>query len=134
VVKVLDGDSLLIRQNKKVYEVRLYGIDTPEYRQAYSNKAKQMTKRLTRGATVTVTPRDVDRYNRIVALVESRGKLVNQELVRGGMAWVYNRYCTDTAVCSDFKRFEEQAKKAGRGLWRDQNPVPPWTWKRQHRK
>ncbi|MDW7772011.1 MAG: thermonuclease family protein [Desulfobulbaceae bacterium] len=133
VVKVLDGDSIQVKRDGKIYEIRLYGIDTPEYKQPYSNKAKQYTKRLAYRQTVSVKKKDVDRYGRIVALVSSRGKLVNKELVRSGLAWFYPRYCREQPLCGELEALEKQARKEGRGLWRDTAPVSPWEWKRRHR-
>jgi micrococcal nuclease len=134
VVKVLDGDSIEVKRNGKVYTVRLYGIDTPEYKQAYSNKAKQFTKRLVNRQKVNVVEKDIDRYGRIVALVESRGQLVNRELVREGLAWYYSKYCLAQPLCGELKDLERKARNEGRGLWRDENPVSPMDWKRQQKK
>lgn len=131
MVKVIDGDSLQVGHNGKIHEIRLYGIDTPEYRQAYSNKAKQFTRRLAHKEVVTVEEKDVDRYGRIVALVVSRGKLVNRELVREGLAWYYPKYCRDQPLCGELKRLEGRSRKERRGIWQDENPVPPWEWKRR---
>jgi endonuclease YncB( thermonuclease family) len=134
VVKVIDGDSLRVQRNGKIHEIRLYGIDTPEYRQAYSNKAKQFTKRLAYQQVVTVEEKDIDRYGRIVALVMSQGKLVNRELVREGLAWYYPKYCREQPLCGELQGLERKARKARRGLWRDESPVSPWNWKRQQLK
>ena len=134
VVKVLDGDSIEIKRNGKVHTIRLYGIDTPEYKQAYSNKAKQFTKRLVNRQKVNVVEKDIDRYGRIVALVESRGQLVNRELVREGLAWYYSKYCLAQPLCGELKYLERKARKEGRGLWRDENPISPMDWKRQQKK
>ena len=130
VVKVLDGDSIEIKRNGKVHTIRLYGIDTPEYKQAYSNKAKQFTKRLVNDQRVSVEEKDIDRYGRIVALVVSRDKLVNRELVREGLAWYYPKYCHAQPLCEELKSLEGKARKEGRGLWRDENPISPMVWKR----
>jgi micrococcal nuclease len=130
VVRVIDGDSMQIRRDGKIYEIRLYGIDTPEYKQPYSNKAKQFTRRLAYNKTVSV---DIDRYGRIVALVFSQGKLVNRELVRAGLAWFYPKYCLEQPLCGELESLERQARKERRGLWRDNSPVSPWDWKRQEK-
>jgi len=134
VVKVMDGDSLKVRRDGKIVEVRLYGIDTPEYKQPYSNKAKQFTKKMTYNLPVSVTRKDVDRYGRVVALLTSRGKLVNRELVREGLAWYYPRYCTTQPLCGELDSLEQKARKLKKGLWRDKNPVSPWDWKRSQGK
>ena len=132
VVKVLDGDSLRVARNGRIYEIRLYGIDTPEHRQPYANQARKMSKRLLLGKTVSVDPRDRDRYGRIVALVRSEGRLVNRELVKYGLAWVYPHYCRQYPLCGELTILQKRARKKRRGLWRDARPVPPWVWKHRH--
>lgn len=131
VVKVLDGDSLRIQRGGKIEEIRLYGIDAPEYRQAYSNKARQYVRRMVDGQEVAVEKMDVDRYGRIVALVTLKDRLVNRELVEAGLAWYYPRYCRWQPLCGELAQLEARARRQGRGLWRDHDPVPPWEWKRR---
>ncbi len=129
VVKVLDGDSIRVKRGTKFYEIRLYGIDAPEYTQPYGSAAKRFTKNRTWKKTVTVEPKDIDRYGRTVALVKSQGRLVNRELVVDGLAWVYPKYCREQPLCGDMKKDEERAKKEARGLWKEKDPVSPWDWK-----
>jgi endonuclease YncB( thermonuclease family) len=133
VVKIIDGDSLQVKRDEKIYEIRLYGIDTPEYKQPFSNKAKRFTKNMTFRQNVSVDQKDIDRYGRIVALVSVQDTLVNRELVRNGLAWFYGRYCLEQPLCDDLKSLESQARQQRRGLWRDSAPVSPWEWKRQQR-
>lgn len=132
-VKVLDGDSMQVKRDGRIHEIRLYGIDAPEYRQPYSNKAKQYVRRLVLRQPVTVEKMDVDRYGRIVALVFVRDKLVNREMVRSGLAWQYPRYCRRQPLCGELAELEEEARRQRRGLWRDPDPVSPWEWKRRER-
>jgi endonuclease YncB( thermonuclease family) len=133
VVKVLDGDSLQVRREGRLVEIRLYGIDTPEYRQAYSNKARQLARELLYKQKVAVEEKDVDRYGRIVALVSCQGRLVNRELVRAGLAWHYPRYCRSQPLCGELASLEQGARVARLGLWADPEPVAPWEWKRRQR-
>lgn len=134
VVKVLDGDSIKVQRDGLIYEIRLYGIDTPEYKQPFSNKAKRFTKAMTLGQTVKVDQKDIDRYGRIVALVFIQDTLVNRELVRNGWAWFYGRYCLEQPLCDEMKSLESKARLQRRGLWRESSPISPWEWKRQQRK
>jgi endonuclease YncB( thermonuclease family) len=133
VVKVLDGDSIRVKKGRKIVEIRLYGIDTPEWKQPFGNKAKKFTRAALRGQTVVVKQRDVDRYGRVVALVWSSGKMVNRELVRNGYAWKYSRYCHQQPLCSELGRLEAEARRRRLGLWRGKNPVSPWQWKRENK-
>lgn len=134
VVKVLDGDSLRVTRENTIDEVRLYGIDTPEYKQPWSNKAKQFSKAFVAGKRVTVVAKDRDHYGRVVALVRVDGELLNGALVEEGLAWVYTRYCKEKELCNNLKLLQKRAQGSGRGLWRDKNAVPPWQWKRNNRK
>jgi micrococcal nuclease len=55
---------------------------------------------------------DVDRYGRTVALVAVGTRLVNQELVWQGLAWVFTRYCY-RPICEEWTKLEAEARKAG---------------------
>ena len=131
MVKVLDGDSIRVKKNNEIVEIRLYGIDCPEWKQEYGTKAKQFTKKRLYHTTVEVEPKDVDRYDRVVSLVTSNGQLVNRDLVANGLAWVYPKYCREEPLCSELHRLEQAARKRRIGLWRARNPLPPWQWKRK---
>jgi endonuclease YncB( thermonuclease family) len=52
------------------------------------------------------------------------------EMVQEGMAWHFRR-CSKEATLADAER---DARNAGRGLWADKNPVPPWVWRKQQLK
>jgi len=134
VVKVLDGDSLMIKRKEKVYEVRLYGIDTPEYGQDYSKRARSFTRKHLLNKIVSVEAKDIDKYGRTVAMIRSQGRLINKELVRAGMAWVYPWFCQEEPICSEMKKIEEKTKNKRRGLWQLADPVPPWKWRDKNKK
>jgi endonuclease YncB( thermonuclease family) len=76
-----------------------------------------------------VKPRTTDRYGRTVARVECDGVDASAEQIRSGMAWVFDRYVSDSAL------YEMQAVARGerRGLWGDAEPVAPWEWRRAAR-
>ncbi|MGI6657777.1 MAG: thermonuclease family protein [Desulfobulbus sp.] len=132
VVKIQDGDSFKVRKGAKIYGVRLYGIDCPEFDQEYGMAAKQrLAAMIPPGTRVVIDVVDVDSYGRVVALVSSGSRLVNAELVRSGAAWVTPRYCRQKSVCRDFRRLEQEARKQRRGLWRSEHPEPPWRWRRR---
>ncbi len=126
VVGVSDGDTITVLHNGTGERIRLHGIDCPEKRQAFGNRAKQFTSTLVFGNTVTVQVLDRDRYGRTVGVVLlPDGRSLNHELVRAGLAWMYPRYTNDQSL-SDL---EEEARVARRGLWADPHAVPPWEWR-----
>ena len=129
VKKVIDGDSLLFESVKgKIYELRLYGIDTPEWNQPYSKLSKQYLSDTIAREKVTIEIYDIDRYGRKVVMMRRSGENVNQCLVERGYAWVYPRYCKKK-ICQKWKTLEKKARYNRVGLWQEKNPVSPWVWK-----
>jgi endonuclease YncB( thermonuclease family) len=126
VVGVSDGDTISVLRDGRAVKVRLHGIDCPESRQAFGQRAKQFSSGLVFGQRVTVEVRARDRYGRLVGRVFAKGAELNLELVRAGLAWHYKRYSDDPALAEA----ERAARAAKRGLWRDPSPVPPWEFRR----
>jgi micrococcal nuclease len=129
VVGVADGDTITVLQDHTQYKIRLYGIDTPEKGQDFGNRAKQFVSEMVFGKQARVVQMDMDRYGRVVGMVYVGNTRVNEEIVKAGFAWVYNRYCKDS-VCSQWKGLEQQARQSKIGLWSHQNPIPPWDYRR----
>jgi endonuclease YncB( thermonuclease family) len=119
--EVVDGDSL----KRAETDIRLYGIDAPEYRQtcidrsgrdyACGKEAAAALRQLLLGQTVTCSSFETDRYGRAIALCKAGGLDLNGEMVRLGWAVAYT-----------------QARAAKRGLWqgRFENPQD---WRARHR-
>ena len=128
VVGVADGDTITVLHNGKGERVRLYGIDTPEKRQAFGKKAKQFTSSMVFGKTVKVETKDFDRYGRTVGLVSINGESLNETLIKAGYAWVYSRYCKES-FCKDWLNLESVARSGKIGLWSDPDPMPPWDFR-----
>ena len=131
VVNVIDGDSIMVDspEHGKV-EVRLYGIDTPEYDQPSGRAAGKHLASLTAGRTVAVEAVTKDSYGRTVAIVRRQGGSLNEKMVGAGFAWVYRSYCRKP-FCREWLGLEEEARRSGKGLWRNPSPVPPWEWRRK---
>lgn len=74
-----------------------------------------------------------DKYTRTLAAAVALpdGRVAQEELLRAGLAWVYRDYCRK---CVYWFNLEEEAKNAHRGLWRQNNPVPPWEWRKGNNK
>jgi endonuclease YncB( thermonuclease family) len=113
----IDGDSF--RAGK--VEVRLHGIDAPEYRQTCKDTAgktvacgklsRDALSKLIRDRTVSCTIIDRDRYGRQVSVCKD-GKLeINREMVRLGWAVAYRRHALG------YVGAERDAKAAKRGIW-----------------
>ncbi len=133
VCKVKDGDSFLVEKNGKRYEIRLYGIDAPEYHQPGGRAAWLWLKKNIAYKILNIRVINRDRYNRLVAVVTSGDSNINGELIYHGLARVYDKYCRKQ-ICKRWKQQEQRAKQQRLGLWRQRNPVSPWIWRHSHKK
>jgi len=127
VIHIADGDTITVLNaaNEQI-KIRLNGIDCPEQAQAYGNKAKQFTKNLVGGQTVTIKAYDQDRYGRTIGdVILEDGRNLSQELVKAGYAWWFFKYSDDEQLGI----LEVKAKIAKVGLWADKNPIPPWIFR-----
>lgn len=129
VVAVADGDTLtLLTAGNQQVKVRLAGIDAPELRQPYGQKAKQALSDWAFGKTARVESPGPDKYGRTLGTVFVGAVNVNAALIEQGAAWVYRKYSHDPYLLT----LESQAQAAKRGLWvlpLDQR-CPPWDWRR----
>ena len=132
-LQVVDGDSL--RQGKT--DIRLHGIDAPEYRQTCRDKhgaaypcgklAANVLRSLVREGEVSCTSIETDRYGRAVAVC-ARGDLeINGEMVRLGWAVAYSRHSLS------YVRLEAKARRAKRGIWAGSFEPPEGYRARQQR-
>lgn len=141
VVAVADGDTLtLLDESREQHKIRLSGIDAPERRQPYGERAKQHLADLTYGRWVLVSWDKRDRYGRIVGRVltaecprpECRYTVdVGLEQMKAGLAWHYKQYQQgetprDRAL---YAAVEQQARARREGLWTEPEPVPPWAFR-----
>ncbi len=131
VEKIIDGDTISVQYKAQSILVRLWGIDTPEYHQAYSRVAKQYTAQLVNNSLVRLEEKDWDDYGRMVAIVTMKNdSCLNEELLKAGLAWVHIYYCKE-AICDQWNEYEKIARQKRIGLWREKSPVPPWVHKRK---
>ncbi|GIV20060.1 MAG: hypothetical protein KatS3mg023_1811 [Armatimonadota bacterium] len=124
VVGVHDGDTVtVLTKDRQQFKIRLYGIDAPETRQPFGNRAKRYLSDLIFNKHVRVSVKGKDRYGRVLGVLFLNGKDINAVIVRDGYAWAYVRYSRQYVLQ------EKQARSAKRGLWSQHNPVPPWEWR-----
>lgn len=133
VIGVSDGDTIsVLNAAKQVHRVRLAGIDAPERRQAFGERARQALSSLVFGKEVRVVWKKSDRYDRLVGVVWLGDEDANLRLISMGLAWHYKAY-QDEQSFSDRLRYaasENAARKARSGLWSDPNPIPPWEFRK----
>jgi len=129
LVRVQDGDSLVIKVQGVAMDFRLADIDAPELDQPYGRAAKQELVTLVKGQQLVMVPLDTDRYGRTVAQVWTGKTHVNAELVKRGAAWFYSEFAHSPALYD----VEQEARDAKRGLWALplQDRLEPWEWRKR---
>lgn len=134
VVGIADGDTVTTLLPERVQvKVHLAGIDAPEKRQPFGQKAKERLSTLVFDKTVTVIGVKRDRYRRLIAKLQVDGRDANLEMVSSGLAWHYKQYEKDQPRedRETYSRAEMNARSARRELWADNSPVPPWEHRRR---
>jgi endonuclease YncB( thermonuclease family) len=85
VLKVHDGDTIVVQLDSKVVVARLKGIDCPEEGAGAGLRAKQYAAELIEGRNVKMKTFGKDKLGRtIVDVFLENGRLLNQELVLSG--------------------------------------------------
>jgi len=129
VVGIADGDTFTgLTANNKQIKCRLYGIDAPEKKQAFSNRSKQALSDLIFGKQVKIIIQNKDRYGRAVVWVYTfDGKDISAEMLKMGMAWHFKQYSKDV----EYAKLENTARQQKNGLWIDKNCVAPWEYRKK---
>ena len=132
VMKVADGDTItILEENGDKTRVRFYGIDAPEKKQEYGIKSLDVLKKLIDKKYVEIDVKGKDQYGRIVGIVYCNEMNVNLHMLETGNAWWYKQYSKHNV---EFRVAEEKAKLEKLGLWKENNPIPPWIYRKEKRK
>jgi len=125
VAAVYDGDTFVTEADRTV---RLWGIDAPESEQPYGEEAThELAGLIENAAQLYLYVKDTDQYGRTVAVLYDGSLDLNEELLRRGAAWYYERYAPSA---SDYQAAQDIAQMENVGLWRGQDdPIPPWEWR-----
>ncbi len=126
VVRVNDGDTIVVKTPAGNESVRLLGVDTPEVKdprkpvQCFGEAASAHTKQALNGASVRLEPdptnTDRDKYGRLLRYVYlPDGTLYNAALIRDGYGFAYTVF--PITKLEEFRALEADARANSRGLW-----------------
>jgi len=130
VYSTVDGDTYdLLIEGIKTIRIRMEGIDAPESGMPFYMVSKNYLGKLcfNKNVKVHVTKLDGTRYIGFTYL--DNGTELSHEMIKAGLAWHFTKYNTD----EDLSNLEIEARVAKIGLWKDNNPMPPWENRRLHR-
>ena len=124
VVRVVDGDTIIVRLGGRQQRLRYTGINTPESVdprravQCFGKEAATRNRELVDGKTVWLEKdvSETDQYGRLLRYVSVDGMLVNAELIREGYARAVT-FPPDVRYADHFRVLEREAREAQRGLW-----------------
>lgn len=124
VVRVFDGDTLLVRLDGREEKVRLIGVDTPEKGQPFAAEATAFVRDLVDGKNVMLradpVSRDRDAYERLLRyVVLEDGRYLDAEIIRRGLGFAYTRFAFERA--DEYVALEREARDEGRGAWAPAN-------------
>ena len=124
VTRVVDGDTIHVLIDGMEYRLRYIGIDTPETKhptlgvEPFGPEATQANSELVEGRTVLLEKdvSETDRYGRLLRYVYVDDLMVNEELLRRGLARVAT-FPPDVKHIDRFLEIQRAAQEAGVGMW-----------------
>lgn len=132
VIKVIDGDTIIVLEGSKKIKVRLSGIDAPELKQRFGFNSKQELTSLIEKKWVNILSNSRDKYKRTLGKVICNNVDINLSLIKLGMAWHYKKYKKNQSKNDQdlYTYYENIARDSRLGLWKDYNSIAPWDWRR----
>ncbi len=132
VIRVIDGDTIVVMHQGATTTVRLIGVDTPEVVdprkpvQCFGREASAQTKLLLTGQSVHLefdpSQGVLDKYGRTLAYVwaplnsDPQGFLVDEYLISEGYGHEYT-YDVPYKYQAEFNAAQAEAKQQQKGLW-----------------
>ena len=125
VIRVYDGDTITVKGTSGEFEVRFAAIDAPEIEgekirkgQPYSRKAKEHLEKLLLDKIVVIDQYGTDQNGHMLGEVFLDGKNLNVEMVRTGLAEVFDRGADDKGPdLQIYRDAEASAQEKEIGIW-----------------
>lgn len=114
VDRVLDGDSLVVRDGGEELDVRLLGINAPERDECHAERSRAALTDLVESGPVALASEGTDQFGRRLGYVTAGGEDVNLALVAAGAALATGG---DHPRRAAYLAAEETAYDLRAGLW-----------------
>ena len=123
VIKVIDGDTVVVQGLIWKRHIRMTHIDAPEKHQSFGDvSSERLHEKLNNNfVCVVLDKKQNDPHKRCLGEIFVGSRNINLEMVNEGLAWHYKRY----SKSKEYAEAEERARKTKLGLWRERNPIPP---------
>ncbi|MFT6910878.1 MAG: micrococcal nuclease [Candidatus Paceibacteria bacterium] len=127
LIRIVDGDTLVVEIKDMEEKVRIIGIDTPEsvkpnskvecFGQEATNQMRYMLENVSSVHIETdPTQKNRDIHGRLLAHVFSNGENIGERMITGGYAYEYT-YRKPYIYQDEYLYAQSQAQKDERGLW-----------------
>ena len=127
VITVIDGNTLeVFTSENETYKILLFGIDSPELGQEFGEKAKLHLEKLILNKSVNIEIQGKDRLGNRFGIIKNEDLDPRKELLQEGLAWT-----SEKQPLPELEVIKEKAREKGKGLWKEQDPTPPWAYRRQ---
>ena len=128
VVEVSDGNTIeLLTEENESYKIELAGVDCPETEQPFGPEAKRLLEKNLKGKKVEVFVERKNRWGiRQAVVIPKSGVDPRLKLLAEGLAWT-----SEKNAVPEFELIRLDAKAHGKGLWKNDEPTPPWIFRRQ---
>ncbi|MBS83224.1 MAG: nuclease [Gammaproteobacteria bacterium] len=130
VIKVIDGDTIVVNHGYSRIKIRLLYIDAPELDQEHGVDSKKFLYSLLNNKIVTINTEKKDRYQRQLSeiyIYENQIPVfINAKMIKSGNAWVYKNYRNNNYLIN----LENYAKTNKLGLWSGNLSIKPWEFRK----
>lgn len=125
VIRVVDGDTIVVLYQGQEEKVRLIGVDTPESVHPDAEKNNESGKTASDYTKTQLMGKEVqlefdvqkrDKYQRLLAYVYVDGVMYNKTLLAEGVAKLAT-FPPNVKYVDEFTAIEKKAQKEGIGLW-----------------
>lgn len=136
VIEVPEGDIVKVLSHQgDTLSVKFKNIECPEIGQSFGDEAKAYTQKISLKKDVSITYTEKDRdLNALGVVLLANGKDIGAQLLAQGLAWHYMKGLAVSPETQHYLELEQKAKDKKKGLWKEENPIAPWTFRNHQNK
>ena len=111
VIRVSDGDTILIQSGSQKIRVRMYGIDAPELKQKYGEESKKYLEKRIMDKNVDIKVINQDQYGRKVGKVFYKNKDIGKYTNEKNSFWILyldEKAVPDETVMEHLKKYQDK--------------------------
>lgn len=128
LIRVVDGDTVVVDHMGVQMKVRVYGIDSPEKDQPYGQESALRLHQICTSGQLMFIPVKGNTYDRSLAYMLVDGVDVGLKMMAEGLAWPADiQYKPPTK----YLKAHADARDGKHGLFIDANAVTPAAWRKQ---